>query len=72
MQIHTNSHYGTLQVDTPAPQKPALVALLRRATTQVRQYLRVRRDRKYLEGLPDYLLEDIGLTRADLKTFSRS
>lgn len=72
MQIHTNSHHGILQLDTPAPRNPVLVSLVRRATKHVRPYLRARRDRRYLESLPDYLLEDIGLTRADLKTFSRS
>lgn len=72
MQIHTNSHYGILRADTRALRNRALVSLLRRAAKHVRQYLRTRRDRRHLESLPDYLLEDIGLTRADVKTFGRS
>lgn len=32
-----------------------------------KDYLRRRRDQRKLEALPDYLLEDVGLCRADLK-----
>jgi uncharacterized protein YjiS (DUF1127 family) len=35
------------------------------------EYIRWRRDCQYLESLPDYLLEDIGLTRGDLKVGAR-
>ena len=37
-------------------------------TARIRQYLRVRRDTRKLEELPDYLLEDIGLTRGDISS----
>ncbi len=33
----------------------------------LKDYLRLRRDQQYLDSLPDYLLEDIGLSRADIK-----
>ncbi|WP_269583372.1 DUF1127 domain-containing protein [Roseibium sp. Sym1] len=39
---------------------------LRRAWQIFARMLRRRRDRAHLAELPDYLLEDIGLTRADV------
>jgi len=40
--------------------------LMRRFVGQVSRYLRNRRDMKTLAELPDYLLDDMGLTRAEI------
>jgi uncharacterized protein YjiS (DUF1127 family) len=45
---------------------------LHRIATSVRRYFRYRRDYKHLQQLPDRLLEDIGLTRADVHRAMRS
>lgn len=45
---------------------PDLSSLFLRAATTLARLLRRRRDRAHLSELPDYLLEDIGLTRADV------
>ncbi len=37
----------------------------------VRQHLRNRRDYRYLQELPDYMLDDIGLTRGDIRSAAR-
>lgn len=42
----------------------ALVAAFRRQ-------LKIQRDMDHLNELPDYLLEDVGLTRADLRPHSK-
>lgn len=39
---------------------------LHRIATLVGQYFRYRRDYKQVQKLPDHLLKDIGLTRADI------
>jgi len=44
---------------------------LKRATQYLSRRLRRRRDRAHLAELPDYLLEDIGLSRADVPVMPR-
>jgi len=57
---------------SPANQNAGVTAsfdvprVLKRAVQAVSRRLRRRRDRAHLSELPDYLLEDIGLTRADV------
>lgn len=48
-----------------------LAAFPARLFLRVRDYLRIRRDLRHLEELPDYLLEDVGLTREDLRKVAR-
>jgi len=38
---------------------------------RIRRALKLRRDYRHLENLPDYLLDDIGITRADLRAAHR-
>ena len=38
---------------------------------RIQRGLRMRRDYQKLEDLPDYLLEDIGLTRSDVRDARR-
>lgn len=42
-----------------------------RLVLRFRDHLRIRRDLRHLEELPDYLLEDVGLTREDLRKVAR-
>ena len=53
---------------SPAPRHTETVARfgLPRVFQILTRLLRRRRDRAHLSELPDYLLEDIGLTRADV------
>lgn len=44
---------------------PALIA--RRVT----RYLRIRRDRRLLQAMPDYLLADIGISRSEIDRATR-
>lgn len=47
------------------------VGMIQRIAQSVRQHLRNRRDYRYLQELPDYMLDDIGLTRGDVRSAAR-
>jgi uncharacterized protein YjiS (DUF1127 family) len=47
------------------------VGTIQRIARLVRQHLRNRRDYRYLQDLPDYMLDDIGLTRGDVRRTAR-
>ena len=47
------------------------VVTIERIARSVRQHLRNRRDYRHLLELPDYMLDDIGLTRADIRSVAR-
>ena len=44
---------------------------VQRIARSVRQHLRNRRDYRHLQELPDYILDDIGLTRGDVRSAAR-
>jgi uncharacterized protein YjiS (DUF1127 family) len=47
------------------------IGTIQRIARSVRQHLRSRRDYRYLQELPDYMLDDIGLTRGDIRSAAR-
>jgi uncharacterized protein YjiS (DUF1127 family) len=47
------------------------IGTIQRIARSVRQHLRYRRDYRYLQELPDYMLDDIGLTRGDVPSAAR-
>ncbi len=47
------------------------VGTIQRIARLVRQHLRNRRDYRHLQELPDYMLDDIGLTRGDIRSAAR-
>ncbi|WP_422375247.1 DUF1127 domain-containing protein [Roseibium sp.] len=51
---------------TTAPRSVRSAGSFRHFLETLTRLLRRRRDRAHLSELPDYLLEDIGLTRADV------
>lgn len=57
----THSPMGVTQ---PSRAKESAPTGLR---ARIRRAMKLRRDYHHLAGLPDYLLDDIGVTRADLR-----
>jgi uncharacterized protein YjiS (DUF1127 family) len=47
------------------------IGTTQRIARSVRQHLRNRRDYRHLQELPDYMLDDIGLTRGDIRSAAR-
>lgn len=47
------------------------VGTIQRIARLVRQSLRSRRDYRHLQELPDYMLDDTGLTRGDVQSAAR-
>ncbi|MCX2723665.1 DUF1127 domain-containing protein [Roseibium salinum] len=47
--------------------RPHRLGLFRRCFKYLLRRTRIRRDARILSDLPDYLLDDIGLTRADVR-----
>lgn len=36
----------------------------------LQQFIRLRRDRRVLDGLPDYILRDIGISRSEIESIT--
>ncbi|MCR8827931.1 DUF1127 domain-containing protein [Pseudosulfitobacter koreensis] len=50
---------------------PRRAGPIRRLFTAIATHLRHQRDLRRLESLPDYLLEDVGLSRSDIRRKAR-
>ncbi|MGF0538984.1 DUF1127 domain-containing protein [Agrobacterium sp. ES01] len=48
------------------PAAPSLIGKLREMAGKVSAHFRARRDYQQLAGMPDYLLQDVGITRSDV------
>jgi len=71
MQIETVPVVDHVQVKPSRIRRMPNFLFSNRILRAIGEYIRWRRDCQYLESLPDYLLEDIGLTRGDLKVGAR-
>lgn len=49
----------------------AAVEVCRSATGHLARFIRIRRDRAWLDELPDYLLRDIGVERVEIRLITR-
>ncbi len=69
----TYSPYNAPESDAVASGRVMARAVgpIQRIARSVRQHLRNRRDYRYLKELPDYMLDDIGLTRGDVRSAAR-
>ncbi len=65
--------YDTPESSTDASRRvmTRTVGMIQRIARSVRQHFRNRRDYRYLQELPDYMLDDIGLTRGDVRSAAR-
>jgi uncharacterized protein YjiS (DUF1127 family) len=50
---------------------PAAMDIYRRGRSSLGRILRVRRDRAWLDDLPDYLLRDVGIQRSEISSVTR-
>lgn len=66
----SKSLWGTFPTKPQNPTMPRL-APIPVLIAALREYLRHRRDQQLLESLPDHLLEDVGLSRADIRWHGR-
>ncbi|MCB1331610.1 MAG: DUF1127 domain-containing protein [Maritimibacter sp.] len=64
--MFTTLFFNALTIGTSAPGRTRMGLQAR-----IQRGLRMRRDYQKLEDLPDYLLEDIGLTRSDVRDARR-
>jgi len=71
MQIERAPVVDHLQVKASVIRRTPNFLFSNRILRSIGEHIRWRRDCQYLENLPDYLLEDIGLTRGDLKVGAR-
>lgn len=53
------------------PRRPARPGFLTRTAGAILRWATARRDRDHLRDLPDYLLDDVGLTRAQAERLGR-
>ncbi|WP_417408934.1 DUF1127 domain-containing protein [Hoeflea sp.] len=69
----TYSPYDVPESGTDASIRMTALAVgtIQRIARSVCQHLRNRRDYRHLQELPDYMLDDIGLTRADVRSAAR-
>ena len=69
LSSQNSAHCALSRMAVRAPEHEARRApfrLLWRLALRLNRILRYRRDRAHLAEFPDYLLEDIGLTRVDI------
>ncbi len=57
--------------DASAHVTARAVGMFQRIARSVRKHIRNRRDYRHLQELPDYMLDDIGLTRGDVQRAAR-
>ncbi len=62
------THYQLTKENSMVPQRQRPIGLFRRLAN----VLRHKRDYRKLQDLPDYLLDDVGLTRSDIKAASKT
>ena len=68
---HTATANGELNLSGKLSLREQAVLIVSRIARRITHYRRCQRDLEHLMDLPDYLLEDVGLTRGDLVSSTR-
>ena len=61
----------TILVRGASSPRPGWSSLMRLAAGGIQRWRRARRDRLYLQALPDSMLEDIGVSRSEIDSLAR-